>query len=129
MSTITEPTTPTTPEEAIFARYIELSEQIKSLSAERDAIKETELIPAMAEDGLQFSYNGQYARFEFSERVDFDYKRARADGAISDDVWREYTNVKVSRALYVRKVKDDAQLQAEQQALIEMAAIAKAGKK
>jgi len=117
-----------TPEERIFARYIELSEQIKSLEAERDGIKTTELIPAMAEDGLQFSHNGLYARFEFSERVSFDYKRARAEGKIPDDVWNEYTSVQVSRALYVRKVKDDAQLQAEQQALIEMAKLAKSAR-
>jgi hypothetical protein len=125
MSTITEPTTPTTPEEAIFARYIELSEQIKSLEAERDGIKTTELIPAMSEDGLQFSFNGQYARFEFRESVSFDYKRARAEGKISDEIWQEYTSVQISRSLYVRKIKDDAQLQNEQQILVEMAAIAK----
>jgi len=114
-----------TPEEKIFARYLELSEQIKSLTAERDGIKETELLPAMAQDGLQFSHNGQYARFEFRETVNFDYKRARAEGKIPDDVWQEYTSVNVSRSIYVRKIKDDAQLQAEQQALIEMAKLAK----
>ena len=114
-----------TPEEKIFARYIELSEQIKSLEAEREGIKQTELIPAMAEDGLQFSHDGLYARFEFSERISFDHKRARAEGAISDEVWKEYTSVQVSRSLYVRKIKDDAQLQAEQQALTEMAKLAK----
>jgi hypothetical protein len=118
-----------TAEEKMFARYLELQEQIKSLEAERDAIKNTELIPGMAEDGLQFSHNGQYARFEFSERVEFDHKRARAEGAISDDVWREYSSVKVSRALYVRKIKDDAQLQTEQQILTAMAQLAKGGKK
>jgi len=96
--------------------------------AERDHIRDTELVPMMLEDGIQFRDGEQYLRFEFVEKVDFDHKAARKAGDISDEVWRRYISVKVERRLMARKIKDEMQIQAEQQLLEAMCALVKSAK-
>jgi len=117
-----------TPETLIMRRYLELGTTIRDLMAERDYIRDTELVPMMLEDGIQFRDGDQYLRFEFLEKVDFDYKAARNAGDISDEVWRHYVSVKVERRLMARKIKDELQVQAEQQLLQALSALVKSAK-
>jgi len=117
-----------TPETLIMRRYLELGTTIRDLMAERDHIRDTELVPMMLEDGIQFRDGEQYLRFEFVEKVDFDHKAARKAGDISDEVWRRYISVKVERRLMARKIKDEMQIQAEQQLLEAMCALVKSAK-
>ena len=118
-----------TPETLIMRRYLELGTTIRDLVAERDHIRDTELVPMMLEDGIQFRDGEQYLRFEFVEKVDFDHKAARNAGDISDEIWNRYVSVKVERRLMARKVKDELQVQAEQQLLEAICALVKSTKK
>jgi|GEM_PF-3594288 len=117
-----------TPETLIMRRYLELGTTIRDLVAERDHIRDTELVPMMLEDGIQFRDGEQYLRFEFVEKVDFDHKAARNAGDISDEIWIRYVSVKVERRLMARKVKDELQVQAEQQLLEAICALVKSTK-
>ena len=99
-----------TPETLIMRRYLELGTTIRDLVAERDHIRDTELVPMMLEDGIQFRDGEQYLRFEFVEKVDFDHKAARNAGDISDEI------------------KDELQVQAEQQLLEAICALVKSTK-
>lgn len=111
------------PETKIMRRYIELGKIARDANLERDAIKDSEIIPYM-ESGVLFDDGTDLLKFEFRTTVKFDHVRARADGKIPDDVWKEYTSVDVSRAVMVRSRKDDQTAQAEQQLINEFAAVA-----
>lgn len=118
---------PTT-EVLIYRRYTQLKTQAKHLMDEADAIKETEIIPEM-ECGVVFSEGDGYLRFEYSTEARFDFQAAYKNGHISEEVWKQYSSVSVTRKVMTRKLKDDTQAQAEQQLAKKVADLIKAERK
>lgn len=94
------------PEDQIAATYKELGQRIKNLQDERDAIKATDIWPAI-ENGIAFHYGDEILVPEYIATTDFDWKRAVKDGAISNQTLQSYSTTKVEARLYFRKVDDD----------------------
>ena len=94
-----------TPEQNILWKYQCLKAEIKRLSEECDAIKETELIP-MIENGEMVGYDDFVLVPEFVETVNFNHKAALCAGDISQEAYERWCKPTVSRRLQVRKLKD-----------------------
>jgi len=127
-STLTDEPVHESQEVLVYRHYTRLGREIRDLTLERDNIKDTELIPDM-EAGVMFAEGDGYLRFEFSESVKFDYKAARANGDISDEVWKKYTTVDITRKVMNRTLKDDAAAQAEYQLTQKIAELVKEHRK
>jgi hypothetical protein len=136
----------------VFRHYTGLGRQIRDLQAERENIRDTEIERDM-EEGVLFGEGDAYLRFEFVNKVSFDFQAARAaksmqfDAArayaagdiseevwqshqkltpeIPDDVWDRRTSVEIQRKIMERSFKDDAARQAELQLVAAIATLVK----
>ena len=93
-------------ETRIYRRYMELGRIASDASAERKAIKETDIDP-MLDEGVVFGDRNRCLRRDYSVRTDFDWKKAIADGKIPADVAKEYTKISVVVTLRDAKTDED----------------------
>lgn len=113
-----------TPEQKIFLRWEAKKQEARDAELEAKNIRDTEIVP-MLKDGLYLEADGEYVRWETKTTPKFDFAKARADGKIPDDVWKDYMTVDVSLFPMCRNVKDESAVALEKQINEKVAALIK----
>lgn len=112
------------PEQKIYAKWEAKKQEARDAKADADNIRDTEIIP-MLQDGIYLEHDGTYVRWETKVTPKFDFAKARSDGKIPDDVWREYMTVDVSMFPMSRNCKDETVEALEKQITEKVAAVIK----